>query len=58
MQVPLGVITESEQEMEGMIEMLDRLQQYVPKKVNREPVEIFFTGDQLWPRLHNDISHS
>ena len=46
-QVPLGVITESEQEMEGMIEILDRLQQYVPKKGNGDPVEIFFTGDQL-----------
>ena len=33
MQVPLGVITENEQEMEGMIEILTHLQQYVPKRV-------------------------
>ena len=47
MQVPLGVITENEQEMEGMIEILTRLQQYVPKKESGDPLEIFLTGDQL-----------
>lgn len=47
MQVPLGVITENEQEIEGMIEILTRLQQYVPKKESGDPVEIFFAGDQL-----------
>ena len=43
----MGVITKSEQKMEDMIEILEKLQKYFPKNSNGEPVVTFLAGDQL-----------
>ena len=47
MQVTLGVITKNEQEMEGMIDILEHLQKYLPKNKDGDPMEISIAGDQL-----------
>lgn len=47
LQVPLGVITKSEQKMEDIIEILENLQKYFPKNSNGEPVVTFLAGDQI-----------
>ena len=47
LQVPLGVLTKSEQLGDDMIDILTFVHKYVPRKPNGDLISIFFGGDQL-----------
>ena len=46
-QVPLGVLTKSEQKGDDMIDILMHIHKYVPQKSDGDFAQIFLGGDQL-----------
>ena len=46
-QVPLGVLTKSEQKGDDMIDILMHIHKYVPQKRDGDFAQIFLGGDQL-----------
>ena len=55
-QVPLGVITKSEQKLEDMVEIVTKLQQYVPTITKTEEVLVAATEEPVtvtWDNFHH-----